>query len=838
MSASGWRLAWRIARRDLHASFRGLRLLFLCLFLGVATLAAIGSLTATITAELAERGRALLGGDLQISMMQREANAEEKAAFAAAGTLSETIRLRAMARPAAGDGAAAVLTELKAVDDAYPLYGTLTVGDGVALEGLAPDEVVIAPALAERLLVRPGDRLRFGEADFRIAATIADEPDRVGEGFTLGPVAIVSMEGLRRTALIQPGSLFTSKYRLRLPAGASPEAVSEQLQARFPTASWEVRDRDRAAPGASRFFERMGQFLALIGLAALIIAGIGVSNGVSSYLRLKRDGIATLKVLGASSTDIGRIYLAQVGLVTLLAVAAGLVVGALLPPAAIAIAGEALPVRPGFALHPLPLALAAAYGLLVAYIFVLPPLARARIFPVASLFRPGLDDRVRLDRRSLLLALTAAAAVAALAILTSREPLFSAVVLGGAGGVLLVLLGIGWAVRRTAKALPRPRRPLLRLAIAGLHRPGAQTVALVVALGLALTLFVTLAGIQTSLSAELESTVPDRAPSQFVLDIPSERRAEFEALIARTAPGAELNVVPTLRGTITAYGGTRVADLAELPEGAWFLRGERGLTYSRTLPQGSELTDGEWWPADYSGSPLVSIDREAARVMGIGVGDTLTVSVLGREIEARVASLREIHWDTMGFNYILVFPPSVLEAAPHNLAATISTEERSEPAISRALLADFPSVSIIDVGEIITRVTDILGQMSSAILLAASVAILAGIAVLIGAIAASRQARSYDSVILKTLGATRGQILGTQAIEYGLLALVLAGVSLALGLAAAWYVITGIFEFEWRPDWAVVLATLGGGAVLTLGIGLLGSLPVLSVRPAQALRAI
>jgi putative ABC transport system permease protein len=425
--------------------------------------------------------------------------------------------------------------------------------------------------------------------------------------------------------------------------------------------------------------------------------------------------------------------------------------------------------------------------------------------------------------------------IAALAIASSVQPMFAASVLGAIAGAILLLGALGWAVRRLARAMPRPRRPLFRLALTSLHRPGAQTVGLVVALGLALTLFVTLAAIQTSLVAEIEQTVPDKAPNQFVLDIPAPRRAEFETLVRRESPGAEIAVVPNLRGTITGFGDTRVADLKEPPPGAWFLRGERGITYSAALPPGSSLAAGAWWPGDYSGAPLVSIDREAAEVLGIGVGDRLTVSVLGREIEARIASLRDIQWDSMGFNYILVFSPSALQSAPHSLAATITMDKAGEGAVARALVAAFPSASIIDVRELIGEIARVLDQMSAAILLAASIAILAGIAVLIGAIAASSQARRYDSVVLKTLGATRAQILGVQALEYALLALIVAGVSLALGLAAAWVVIVQTFEFGWNPDWPTVLATLSAGSLLTLGIALLGSLPLLSVRPASAL---
>ncbi|PZU07861.1 MAG: ABC transporter permease [Sphingobium sp.] len=838
MSGLGWAMSWRIARRDLHVGFRGLRLLFLCLFLGVAALAAIGSLTAAITQELSNRGRVILGGDIEVGMTQREAGLGDREAFRQLGTLSQTIRLRAMAQRA-GDtrerAPAAVLTELKGVDTAYPLYGALKLRNG-RYHPLNKGEILVSPALAERLGLRPGDALRYGSVDFRVAGVIADEPDRLEEGFTLGPVAIVSLNGLRRTGLIQPGSLYSSKYRIRLDPRYDAAAVRKDWEKARAGEGWTFKDRLTAAPGASRFIERMGQFLSLIGLAALVIAGIGVSNGVASYLAGKRAGIATLKVLGASSADIARIYRMQVGAVAALGIGAGLVFGAALPPMVVALAGDALPVQPGFRLHPVPLAISAAYGLLIAILFTVPPLARARVQPAAELFRGMVERTARLDPRSLLAMGLTVGALLALALGTASEPLFAATVLGAVAAVLLLLLALGVLVRWAARRLPPVRRPLLRIAIANLHRPGSQTAALIVALGLALTLFVTLAGIETSLDAEIRQVVPKKAPAQIVLDIPAPQRDRFRTIVARQAPDAQLNIVPVLRGTITAYGRQQVADLPSLPEGAWFLRGERGVTYSATLPEGSDLVAGRWWPRNYHGPPLVSLDAKAAETLGIGVGDTLTVAILGREIEARIASLRRVNWDTMGFNYILVFPPSTLEAAPHSLAATITMDARRNSDMTEALLAAFPGVSVIAVGDVIDQVGTILTQMSRAIMVAASVAIMAGIAVLVGAIAAARQARAYDSVILKTLGATRLQLLGGQALEYGLLAAILAGVALALGCAAAWFVVVQLFEFSWLPDWGIVLATLGGGALLTLGIGLVGSIPLLSLRPSRALR--
>ncbi len=839
-----WAQIWRIARRDLSGRFRGLRLLIICLFLGVATLATIGSLTASITGELSQRGQVILGGDFEVTMSQRLASEAELAAFEREGLLSETVRMQAMAQRtaprASGSGPDAILAELKGVDYDYPLYGTLTLQSG-KYAPLDPASTVIGAGLADRLDLKRGDKIRFGDAEFTITGIIADEPDRLGEGFTLGPVALVSDLGIQRTGLIQPGSMYEAKYRVKVGPLADPAQSIARLKAEFPEAGLELRDRDRGAPGTARFIERMGQFLSLVGLAALVIAGIGVGNGVASYLATKRQGIATLKILGAGSGDILRIYLVQILAVSALAILGGLIAGALIPPAIIAAAGDVLPVKPGFAIYPRPLAVSAAYGLLIAFIFALPPLARARHVPAAGLFRSLIEGNRWPDRATLIAVGIGITGIVTLALATAREAIFSAWFMAAATGVLLMLAGIGWAIRWTASRLPRPKAPLLRLALANLHRPGAQTGQLVVALGLGLTLFVILAGIQTSLTNEITRTVPKEAPNLFVLDVPVAREAEFRRTVEQAAPGAAINAVPSLRGTVTGYKNIRVADLKDIPENAWVLRGERGLTYAETLPEGSELIEGKWWPKGYDGPPLVSIDREMANVLDLKVGDSLTVSLLGREFTAKIASLRQINWDTMGFNYVMVFSPNTLRDAPHNLAATVSLKgmadaDVKERAVSKAVLAGFASSSVIEVRDVIGQVTTILTQIATAIAAAGSIAILSGIAVLIGAIAASRQARIYDSVILKTLGATRRQILSAQALEYGLLAALLALVALALGLTAAWYVITQIFSFNWAPDWPVVMLTLAGGALLTLGLGIAGSLPVLAARPARALR--
>lgn len=830
-------LSLKFALRELRGGLAGLRLLGLCLLLGVAALAGVGSLSSAIITGLSSRGQELLGGDVEIRITQRAATPDERAVFAGFGQLSETARMRAMVGRSGSDER--LLGELKAVDGHYPLYGRFVIEGGTPLQpALQGRSAVIGRALADQLDLRPGDFVDVGNARLRVAGIIAQEPDRAGEGFTMGPTVLVNFDTLAATGLVQPGSLIRYHYRLKLAPEVPPEQVTEAIKARFPESGWRIEDRSNGAPGVRRFVERLGQFLTLVGLTALVVAGVGVGNGVGSYLDAKTGTIATFKSLGASSALIFRTYLLQIGLVSLGAVLAGLLIGALVPLLVVWIAGDALPVPPVLGLYPAPLLVAALYGLLIALAFALWPLARARAMPAARLFRSGVEAGSWPSAPILMVIGAAALLIAALAIGLSREKLFAAGFVGAAIALLAVLALLSALIRALARRLPRPRNALSRLAVANLHRPGALTRQLIVALGLGLTLFATLSVIETNFAAQVERTLPDRAPTYFFLDLPTDGIGEFRAIVDRTAPGAALRIVPSLRGPVTAVNGVPVSQMKSIPDGAWFLRGDRGLTYSATVPEGNSVVAGRWWPANYSGPPLVSIDVEAANALGLKVGDKLTVSVLGVEIEATIANMRSVDWDTLGFNFVLVFAPGTLEHAPHSYMATAAVDEGQERALYRAATRAFPTASVIRVKDILATVEGLMGQMSIAVRAAASVTIAAGIAVLVGALAASRRARIYDAVLLKVLGATRGQVLKALLLEYGLLAAIVSLLALVLGTFSGWYVVTQVLELEWQPRWPPVVATVLIGAAVTILLGLAGSWAALSARPNRVLRTL
>lgn len=831
-----WAMAWRIARRDLHARFRGLRLLLVCIFLGTAALAAIGTLSAAIERELATKGQELLGGDLEVEVWQRDLNDEEKVALAEYGAVSGGTRLQAMATT---DDAAAPV-ELKAVDGAWPLYGALTLNNGEEVAAPTGNQAWLAQGAIDRLNISVGDSFRIGTVELVVAGIIGNEPDRLSEGFQLGPTILVAQDVPLRAGLLAPGSMYQSKYRVAFYDQRDPESVQEALAELFPNAGFDFRTRDRASPGADRFVQQMSDFLTLVGLAALVIAGIGIGGGVTSYLEARRSSIATLKVLGATSSDIARIYALQIAAAALVGSFAGIATGILVTPLLGAALDGLLPVETGFIFDPAAMLHAAAYGVLVAFTFAAAPLLRARTFPAMALMRARIAPLAR-DRRAIGWTMAGVVAICALALLTTAQPQLSAGFLGGAAVALGLLAAIGLGIRAIARRAPRSGNPLLRNALANLHRPGAPTGALVTALGFGLASFVLLAAVQSAIDGNIQRSVPQQAPDYFVLDVPRDRAEQFVALVRERSTEADIRTVPALRGAVLAFGPQdamiRVDELEEIPEGAWALRGERGLTYSDRVPDGNVVVEGEWWPADHAGEPLVSLDEEFADAAGIAIGDYITIGLLGVERSARVANFRRIDWETMGFNYVLVFSRNALEDAPHNLAATIELpdNETSGPLL-RELVREFPSSSVIEIGQVLTEARTILEQVGLATLAAASVTVLAGLAVLLGAIAAARAARTYDTVVLRVLGASRRQIMLMQLAEYGLLALLLAAVALALGSALAWVIVTQLFEFDWLPDWGVVLGVLAAGLVLVLGFALAGSLPLLRAKPAQALR--
>ena len=500
-----------------------------------------------------------------------------------------------------------------------------------------------------------------------------------------------------------------------------------------------------------------------------------------------------------------------------------------------------LPLAP--TLHPEDLALALLYGLLTALAFAIWPLGRAHDVSVSALFR----DEVAPERRwprTIYVALTvvAVATLAVLAVKLAYDQRVAAIFVVAAAGVFVSLRLVASLVMAVAKRVPRPRSTALRLAIANIHRPGALTVSVVMSLGLGLALLVTVIEVDGNLRRQFLAALPEQAPSFFFLDIQAADSERFDAFIRQHAPGATFERVPMLRGRIVSANNVRAEDLRVPASQNWVLQSDRGITYSDIIPAGSRVSQGAWWPPDYSGPPLVSFERRVASALGLGVGDTIVVNVLGRNIEARVANLRTLDWQSLGINFAMVFAPASLRGAPHTFIATLTYPGGStvaqETALLRAAADAFPAITTVRVREAVDSVGGLIANLVAALRGASALTLLIAVLVLGGALAAGHRHRVYDAVVLKTVGATRGKLLAAYALEYLMLGVATAVFGVAAGTAAAAFVIRQVMNlpFTWLPG--PDLAAAGGAVVVTVALGLIGTFHALGQKPAPVLRSL
>jgi putative ABC transport system permease protein len=834
-------LAAKLARREMRSGLGGFRLFLACLALGVGAIAAILSFSRAIEEGLRTDARELLGGDVAISLLYRQATPEQMAFLREQGELVRWVDGRSMARPARSGGTAA-LVQLKAVEPAYPLYGRVELqGGGSLSDALARRDGIWGAAVEEAALKRMnialGDLVKVGEVTLQVRAVIAREPDSGLRAFaSLGPRLMMPFAALGESGLVQPGSLLTWQYRLKLPPGRSDKAVAAAIEARFPDAGWRVRDLGEAGGGLRFWLDRLTEFISLIGLAALLVGGVGVGNAVSSFLAGRMRTIAIMKCLGAPQRLVFAAYFLQLGALALVGVAIGVALGAALPFLAQPLIADLLPVKARIALYGRPLAMAAAFGLLVSALFTLLPLIHARAVPAAVLMRGAAIDRRRLGWRDLGLVAGVALLLAGFTILTADSPRIAGYFVLGALGAFIAFPLLARGVMALAARVGKPRLAALRLALANLHRPGSPTPIVMLSLGLGLTVLVATALIEGNLREQITQRIPKDAPAFFFVDIQSSQMPDFERTIAAIRGASALEKVPSLRGRIVKLGGRPVSEI-RIPSGArWAVDGDRGITYAATPPDGAHVVSGSWWPSDYRGPQLVSFDETLAHEFGLAVGDTITVNVLGRDIDARIASLRHIDWQTLAINFVMVFSPGVLERAPHTFLATVKATPEAEDAIFNAVTDKFPNVTVVSVRDAVQTASEVLGNIGLAAGLIGLLSILAGILVLAGAMLATQRRRIHEAVVMKVLGATRARIAGIFAWEFLALGLVTALAALGVGTLAAYLVVRQLMSLQWSFQPAVAVAVAVGAMALTLAFGLVGTLAALRQRPLALLR--
>lgn len=825
-------LAWRETR----GAGRHFAYLVACITLGVGALVAVASFAASLERTVGRSARALMGGDVEIRSTQ-PLSAEGAAVVASlARDGSEAMPITELVAMSAAGGRSQIV-ELKAVGPGYPFYGDLITEPRAPLGSLiGKSRALVHDSLLVRLGLRVGDRLTIGEGDFTVSGVIRQEPDRAVGVFSLGPRVLIDAGDLEGTRLIRQGSRVRHRVLFRLAAGRDADAFRDALAARLTDASVRVTTYTQAQPGVRRFWKQLTVYLGLTGLVALMVGGIGVATSVRAFIQEKLETIAVLKCLGAGWRQVLAAYLLQTVLLGLGGSLLGAALGSALQWALTPVLAPLMPVplEAGVSARAVLAGLAMGTGLTL--LFALWPLMDIRRVPPALILRREVETRLP-GRRPWLAAVPIAAGLGALAVWEAGSFTVGAIFIGGLAVALILLAAGARLVIEGARRLPRVRSLAWRQAVANLHRPGSHAGTVLVSLGLAVMLIVSVALLEQSLRAELAQRGPGRAPAFFFIDIQPDQAEPFRRLVADRT-GHPPNLTPVVRSRLAAINGAPVSeDRRQRREEVWYLSREYVLTWAAQQPAENPVVAGRWWtPSEAAREPLISVEDEIAKSLGVGIGGTLAFDIQGVTVTARVVNLRHVDWQTFGTNFFVIFSQGALDGAPTTWLATARVAPADELAVQSAVTAAFPNVTAIPVREVLERIAGVLDQIALAIRLLAGVSIATGLIVTAGALGVSRHQRLYQSVILKALGATRGLVARVFAVEYALLGAAAGFGGTALAAALAWGVLHWALDVPWGGSLATLAWGVAASALLALAVGFLGTFRLLGRRPLAVLR--
>ncbi|MDP1768108.1 MAG: FtsX-like permease family protein [Nitrospirota bacterium] len=881
---------FRMAWRETRGAWRHFLYFFACIAIGVGALVGVSLFGMNVDRAVTKEARGLLGGDVEIRLTHPltlaghrvlDSLGERNIVFT---HVSELIAMAARTTQQPSGAQATQIIELKAIESAYPLYGAIRLDPAQSLDVLLhPDEhrcggqacfgAVVQESLLIRMGLSVGDQLKIGHVRFLITGIVRTEPDRMANAFSLGPRVMIAQEGLRAAELIKPGSRVRERYLVKIPPGIALEPLITELRGRLATDSVRISSYRAAQPQLRQFLDQLSRYLGLIGLTALFIGGLGVGTSIHAFLRDKLRTIAILKALGADSTMVVSTYVVQTIILGSVGSFAGILLGIglqrVFPPLMAGLFSSNLLDQLGVSSELSwssiwPIMKGATLGLLSTLLFTLWPLLKTRNIHPGAIFRRdaeqasveqkaapsrwwvrwGLTDRVNVG--------TAAGIIlglCALSVWQAGSWSIGFLFLGALSFAIVLLFLCARIFVRLLGWMPLPRVLSLRYAVGNVVRPGGQAAGIMVAIGIGAMMIVTVTLVEQALLYQVQESRPADAPTFFFIDIQPDQAQEFLSLVHRQIGEVIPELTPLVRSRLHAINGHIIAaeegvqkDEKRL-EGKeergrqWYLTREYVLTFLEQLPKDNRLVKGEWWkPGQVFSTPQVSIEEEAANHLGLEIGSLVELDIQGTTLSAEVSSVRKVEWGNFSTNFYMIFSPGALEGAPHTYVATVRVSPDQEVPLQQAVVALFPNVSAIHIGDVLDSFARVLDRLSLAIRAVALFCVVAGGLVMAAALAATRYRRLYESVILKALGATRGLIGRAFAIEYVLLGTVAGLIGLSLGTVLSWAVLRYLFDLPWTLHPQVLGIGLFLTMLLTLVVGFASTYRILGQRPLAVLR--
>ncbi|MBX3330450.1 MAG: ABC transporter permease [Nitrospira sp.] len=882
---------FNMAWRETRAAWRHFLYFLVCIAIGVGALTGVSLFGTQVERAVTKEARGLLGGDLEIRLSRLmspkgqdvlDSLSDRGIAFT---HVSELVAMAARAG-SSGSGQPTQIIELKAVEPQYPLYGTLRLEPQSDLQDLlgrqtrrCPDRTCFGVVVQESLLIRmgvtAGDQLRIGQGLFIITGVVRTEPDRMANAFSLGPRVLMSREGLLAADLIKVGSRIRERYLLKIPSTMAPEPLLYELRGRLASESARVSSYRDAQPQLKQSLEQLTRYLGLIGLTALFVGGLGVATSVHAFVREKLNTIAILKTVGAESPTIIRTYGLQAMILGLVGSLVGLMIGVLLhqglPWMIGALVASDLLDQLGFAKNGMDLALAPlvkglALGILSTLLFALWPLLTIRDIKPARIFRreiaplspttthptaPWWPAWRELDRVKLLVSIGIGSGLALLSVWQAGSWKVGLLFVLAFAVAVLLLGASARGVLMVLKKWPRPEALVLRQALGNVVRPGSQAMSITVAIGIAVMVVTTVSLVERSLLTQVGDNRPTDAPTFFFIDIQPDQAEGMTALLRQRSGDPNPRLTPLVRSRLSAVKDEPVKFEAASEEEEqkektaqkeerrkkWYLTREYVLTFLQDLPKDNKVLQGEWWkPGQVFTKPLISIEEDAAKQLGLTVGDTVELDIQGVPITGEISSVRQVEWGNFSTNFYMIVSPGALDGAPHTYVATVRVAPSEEVTLQQAVVASFPNVTAINMGEVFDSFARVLDRLSLAIRAVALFCVVSGGLVMAAALAATRYRRLYESVILKALGATRSMIVRSFAAEYALLGALGGLLGCALASVLSWAVLETVFDLSWSLQPAVLAMDFTATVTLTMLVGFLSTYRILGQPPLAVLR--
>ena len=847
----------RMALREIRASWQRLLFFFVCIAIGVGSIVALRSVIQSVRVALAGEARTLLGADVTVTtnrpwtdMVLATLDAEQRAGRVI--LRSEAVEIPTMVRPGDASRLATRIVELRAVGPEFPLYGSLTLRDGVYTHALlAGHGAVVRPELLAQFGLDVGDRILIGTQAFEIRGVITAEPGRRIGAFTLGPRVIIDRADLDSTGLLAFGSRASFQQLLRVPDAVSEDLVVDLREAfanEFVGVRWYRRTEDQMGENLAR----AENYLSLVGLVVLILGGIGVSSVTRVFVQQKVRSIAILKCVGTTSPQVLAIYMTQVLLLGVAGSALGVALAAGVMAAVPVFAGDLTALlKVDFGLTATAVLQGFAIGLLVSILFSLVPLLEVRHVKPSLLLRQDVPASAGIDWLKWTVTAGVAAALVAIAAWQAGSLEVGLMLSGGFVAISFVLHLAGAGLVRAVQPLRYAKSFALRQAVLHIARPGNQTRVILLAVGLGAFFILGVRTLQANLLRDFAIQAGPEAPDLFLIDIQQDQRDRLAAFLDASngsAPAAK--IIPTLRARVVAVQGREMdLDSYEEVRGRGLAR-EYTVTYRPALEANEELIEGQWWGDEpMQGEAEVSVeerfsdrDTDGNFRMGsrINVGDQMRFDVLGRIITARVTSVRRVDWqDFRAGGFMFVFRPGTFDRAPHTYISALQgpRDPDARARMQAELVAQFPNVSVIDLREILETVQAIVNNVTLAVTVVGALVLVSGGLILVGAVSMTKFRRVYEAAILKTLGASSRLIATMLVLEYGVLGAI-AGTVGALGaIVLSWAVARYALEMPWQATPGITITGIVATSLLVAVIGVLASFDVLRHKPLATLRA-